>query len=141
MSSNPYVIGIVRGDPSEYGAPLHATPHHGPLGARPSYDADEMWRFKGSHDGAEEMDAALEYLYDRSLTAEVHRFREANQLAVRYMAEIGKLEERMWEATRMRETSIRRLESADALARIDAAATELHRRREARERAERGRPA
>ena len=66
------------------------------------------------------MDRTLEHIHDRSLTAEVHRFRECNIMAAKYAEDIRKIEERMWEAGIMRDASIRRLEAANALGRLDA---------------------
>ena len=45
-----------------------------------------------------------------------------------YQEEVCKIEERMWEAGQLQDTSARRLEGANALDRIEAAAEELDRR-------------
>ena len=45
-----------------------------------------------------------------------------------YQEEIRKIEERMWEAGQLKDTSARRLEGANTLDRIEAAAEELDRR-------------
>ena len=84
-------------------------------------------------------DAALEFLHDQSLTAEVKRFRECSLLTTHFQQEIPKIEERMWEAGQLKDTCIRRLEAANALSRIEAAAEELGRRADQRANMERGR--
>ena len=58
-------------------------------------------------------------IHDLSLTAEVSRFREGSRLFFIYQEEIRKIEERMWEAGQLKDTSARRLEGANALNRIE----------------------
>ena len=45
MGPDPHVIGIIPGDRSQYGGPLHAIPDHGQE-ERPRYTHDDLWRFK-----------------------------------------------------------------------------------------------
>ena len=85
-------------------------------------------------DEAEEFNEALSFLHDQSLTAKVHHYREARMLEVSYKVDIKKLEDRMWAAGTMKEASVRRLERANALARIEVGVAELRRRRAMRER-------
>ena len=68
------------------------------------------------------------YDHDLSLTAEVARFCETSRLFFSYQEEIRKIEEHMWEAGQLKDASARRLEGANALDRIEAAAEELDRR-------------
>ena len=124
MGPDPHVIGIIPGDRSQYGGPLHALPDHD-LGERPRYAHDDLWRFKLGSDEKAHFDNALEYIHDLSLTAEVTQFREASHLFFVYQEEICKIEERMWEAGQLKDASARRLESANALNRIEAALQEL----------------
>ena len=70
-------------------------------------------------------DNALEHIHDLSLTAEVPRFRELSHLFFLYQEDICKIEERMWEAGQLKDASAHRLEGANALDRIEAAAEEL----------------
>ena len=63
-----------------------------------------------------------------TLIAEVARFREASRLFHMYQEEIRKVEECMWEVGQLQDASARRLEGANALDRIEAAAEELDRR-------------
>ena len=70
----------------------------------------------------------LEHIHDLSLTTKVACFREASHLFFTYQEEVCKIEECMWEAGQLKDASARRLEGANALDRIEAAAEELDRR-------------
>ena len=70
-------------------------------------------------------DNALDHIHDLSLIAEVARFQEVSRLFHMYQEEICKVEERMWEAGQLQDVSARRLERANTLDRIEAAAEEL----------------
>ena len=124
MGPDPHVIGIVPGDHSQYGGPLHAIPDHGQE-ERPRYASDDLWCFKYSADERARFDNALNRIHDLSLIAEVARYREASRLFHLYQEEIRKVEERMWEAGQLQDASARRLEGANALYRIEEAAEEL----------------
>ena len=141
MGPDPHVIGIIPGDCSQYGGPLHAIPDHGQE-VRPQYAHDNLWCFKYGADERAQFDNALDHIHDLSLIAEVARYREASRLFHMYQEEVRKIEERMWEAGQLQDASARRLEGANALDRIEAAAEELDRRavpRQERAHAERGR--
>ena len=120
-------MGRVRGSDVDYGAPLHAQPDYDAM-ERPRYGMDDLWRLKWGSDDAAIFDASLEYLGDRSLTAEVHRFREAGRIVAQYEEDIRRLEIRKWEAGCLQDASIRRLESANILERLDRAQVERHMR-------------
>ena len=141
MGPDPHVIGIIPGDRSQYGGPLYAIPDHGQE-ERPRYAHDDLWRLKYSADERARFDNALDRIHDLSLIAEVARFREVSRLFHMYQEEIRKVEERMWEAGQLQDASAWRLEGANALDRIEAAAEELDQRavpRQERARTERGR--
>ena len=127
MGPDPHVIGIIPGDRSQYGGPLYAIPDHGQE-ERPRYAHDDLWRFKYGADERARFDNALDRIHDLSLIAEVTRFHEASHLFHMYQEEIRKVEERMWEAGQLQDASARRLEGANALDRIEAAAEELDQR-------------
>ena len=120
---------------NHYGSALHAEPCYDiDQFQHPRYHTDDLWHLKYGADEAEEFDEALAFLHDCSLTAEVHRYREAGMLEASYKADIKKLEDRMWAAGTMKEASVRRLERANALVRIEVGVAELRRRRVQRER-------
>ena len=111
MSNDPYVIGIVLGDDNHYGSALHAEPCYDIDQFQcPCYHTDDLWRLKYGANEAEEFDEALSFLHDRSLTAEVHRYREARMLEASYKADIKKLEDCMWAVGTMKEASVHHLE-------------------------------
>ena len=96
----------------------------------PRYD---LWQFKIGADNSARVDLALDFIHDLSLTAEVMRFLETSSLFTRYQEDIRKLEVRMWEAGRMKDASVCRLEGANALHRIEKAMVEINRRQQRRQ--------
>ena len=132
MGPDPHVIGIVPGDWSQYGGPLYTLPAHD-QGEHPWYAHDNLWHFKYSADKRAQFNNALEHLNNLLLTAEVACFREVSCLFFMYQEEICKIEEHMWEAGQLKDTSAQRLESANALDRIEAAVEELDRQAVARQ--------
>ena len=132
MGADPHVIGMIPGDSSQYGGPLHAAPDHD-QGERPQYAPDDLWQFKAGADNAARIDLALDFLHDLSLTAEVSRFCETSWLFAQYQQDIHKIEVRMWEAGQMKDSSARRLEGANALHRIKEALVEINRRQQRRQ--------
>ena len=131
MGTDPHVIGMIPGDNSQYGGPLHAAPDHD-LGERPRYAPDDLWQFKHGADNAARVDLALDFLHNLSLTAEVTRFRETSRLFAQYQEGIHKIETRMWEAGQMKDSSARRLEGANTLHRIEEALVEINCRQQGR---------
>ena len=127
MGPDPHVIGIIPGDRNQYGGPLYTLPDHD-QGERPWYTQDDLWHFKYGANEQAQFNNALEHIHDLSLTAEVTHFREASCLFFIYQEEVRKIEERMWEAGQLKDASAQRLEGANALDRIEAAAEELDRR-------------
>ena len=102
---------------------------------------DDLWRFKYSADERAQFDNALNHIHDLLLITEVARYREASRLFHMYQEEIRKVEESMWEAGQLQDVSAQRLEGANTLDRIEAAAEELDQRvvpRQERMRTERG---
>ena len=126
MSNDPYIISIVPGDNNHYGSVLHAEPSYDiDQFQHPHYGTDDLWCLKYGANEVEEFNEALNFLHDCSLTAEVHWYCEARMLEASYKADIKKLEDRMWAAGTMKEASVRRLEQANALARIEVGVAEL----------------
>ena len=127
MGPDPHVIGIIPGNRSQYGGPLYVIPDHD-QGEHPQYTHNDLWHFKYGADKREHFDNVLEHIHDLSLTAEVLHFCEAYCLFFIYQEEVCKIEEQMWEASQLKDASARRLEGANALDRIEAAAEELDQR-------------
>ena len=80
---------------------------------------DNLWRLKRGSDDAPIFDVSLEYLGDQSLTAEVHRFREAGQIIASLESDIRRLEDCKWEAGCLQDASICHLESANVIEQLD----------------------
>ena len=127
MGVDPCVVGRVRGSNVDYGAPLHAQPDYDAM-EQPRYGMDDLWRFKWGSNNMAIFDASLDYLGDRSLTVEVHRFREAGRIIAQYKEDIRRLETRKWEAGCLQDVSIHCLKSANTLERLDRAQVERHMR-------------
>ena len=122
MGSDPQVVGIIPGDCNQYGGPLYTIPDHN-QSKHPRYTYNDLWWFKYSADDTGQFDTASEFLHDLSLTTEVTCFHECSHLFFQYQEEICKLEEHMWEAGQLKDTSACRLEGANALHRIEEAVT------------------
>ena len=138
MGPDPHVIGMIPRDWSQYGGPLYAIPDHD-QGECPRYTYDDPWHFKYSANKRAQLDNALEHIHDLSLTTEVARFQDASCLFFVYQEEVHKIEECMWEAGQLKDASARRLDGANTLNRIEAAAEELdHRAVPQQEHTERG---
>ena len=125
MGADPHVIGMILGDNSQYGRPLYTTPDHD-QGDRPKYATDDLWCFKFGADDFNRFESTLERIHNMSLMAEVTRFHETSRLFTQYQEYIHKLEVRMWEAGQMKDASVRRLEGANTLHRIEEALIELN---------------
>ena len=132
MGTDPHIIGMIPGDNNQYGGPLHAAPDHD-LGERPWYAPDNLWQCKVGADNAACIDLALNFLHDLSLTAEVLHFHETSRLFTQYQKDIRKIKMRMWEVGQMKDSSVRRLEGANALHRVEEALVEINRRQQRRQ--------
>ena len=132
MGADPHVIGMILGDSNQYSGPLHTAPDHD-LGERPWYAPDDLWQFKVGADNAAHIDVALNFLHDLSLMAEVSHFCETLQLFAQYQEDIRKIKVHMWEAGQMKDSSVCRLEGANALHRIEEALVEVNRRQQRRQ--------
>ena len=125
MGTDPHVIGRVWGSSEDYAAPLYAQPDHTVLEC-PRYGMDDVWRLRWGADDAAIFNASLDFLGDRTLTAEIHRFQESGRIIAELDADIRRLENRKWEAGCIQEASICCLESANALERLDWAQAVHH---------------
>jgi hypothetical protein len=123
MSINPQVIGRRNGDEAEYGGPVYAQPDFGAEASR--YAADDLGRFKANAPEVEAFDAALTFIHDHALIAEVHRFRQASMAVTQYQHNIEQIQEHMWEAGALMEAAAHRLEGGNSINRIEDAIEEL----------------
>ena len=127
MGPDPHVIGIIPSDRSQYSGPPYTIPDHD-QGECLRYAQDDLWHLKYGANKRECFNNALDHIHDLSLTTEVARFHESSCLFLIYQEEVCKIEECMWEASQLKDASARRLEGANALDRIEAAAEELDHR-------------
>ena len=132
MGTDPHVIGMIPGDSSQYGSPLHAAPDHD-QGERPRYAPDDLWQFNVGADNSAHFDLALDFIHDLSLMAEVTHFRETLRLFTQYQEDVCKIEVCMWEAGQMKDASACRLEGANTLHRIEEALVEINCRQQRRQ--------
>jgi len=100
-----------------YTKPLYAAPifHYD---GKPVYRAEQLKLLKQGVEGQDQTDRIVRRLNDPSLTAEVHRFCMMAQELERLEEAIAEGEDRWGELAAMHCKMIRRLEMADALARI-----------------------
>ena len=132
MGADPHVIGMIPGDSNQYGGPLHAALDHD-VGERPRYTPDNLWQFKIGADKFAHFELALDFIHDLSLTAEVTHYCETSHLFAQYQEDIHKLEVHMWEDRQMKDASVRRLEGANALHRIEEVLVEINCRQQERQ--------
>jgi len=117
LHPNPIVVGLWDDSDKVYSKPLYAAPiYH--YDGKPVYRAPQLEALKLGAEGQEQTDRNLRRLKDPSLEAEVHRFRVMAQELERLEEAIAQGEDRWGEMAGMHCRTIRRLEMADALARI-----------------------
>ncbi len=117
LHPNPIVVGLRDDSDKVYTKPLYAAPifHYD---GKPVYQAQQLEALKLGAEGQDQTDRMIRRLNDPSLTAEVHRFRVMAQELGRLEEAIAESEDRWGEIAGMHCRTIRRLEMADALARI-----------------------
>jgi len=117
LHPNPIVVGLCDDSDKVYTKPLYAAPifHYD---GKPVYKAEQLEALKQGAEGQDQMDRMVRRLNNPSLTAEVHRFRTMAQELERLEDAIAENENRWGELAAMHCKTIRRLEMANALARI-----------------------
>ncbi len=117
LHPNPIVVGLRDDSDKVYSKPLYTAPifHYD---GKPVYRAEQLKALKLGAEGQDQTDRMIRRLNDPSLEAEVHRFRVMAQEIGRLEEAIAESEDRWGEVAGMHCRTIRRLEMADALARI-----------------------
>jgi len=117
LHPNPIVVGLRDDSDKVYTKPLYAAPifHYD---GKPVYRAQQLERLKLGAEGQDQTDQMICHLNDPSLIAEVHRFRVMAQELERLEEAIAEGEDRWGELAGMHCKTIRRLEMADVLLRI-----------------------
>ncbi len=119
LHPNPLVIGLRDNSDKVYTKPLYAAPifHYD---GKPVYKAEHLEVLKEGVEGQDQMDRMIHRLNDPSLMAEVHRYRVMGQELERLEEAIAESEDRWGKLASMHCKTIRRLEMADVLARIQS---------------------
>ncbi len=117
LHPNPIVIGLRNDSDKVYTKPLYAAPifHYD---GKPVYRAEQLKALKQGAEGQDHTDRMIRRLNDPSLLAEVHHFRVMAQELERVEEAIAENEDRWGDLAAMHCKTIRRLEMADALTRI-----------------------
>jgi len=117
LHPNPIVVGLRDDSDKVFMKPLYAVPifHYD---GKPVYRAEQLEVLKQGAQGQDQTDRMVRRLNNPSLTAEVHHFRAMAQELERVEDAIVENEDRWGELTAMHCKTIRRLEMADALVRI-----------------------
>ncbi len=117
LHPNPIVVGLCDDSDKVYTKPLYAVPifHYN---GKPVYQAKQLEMLKQGAEGQDQTDQMVHRLNDPSLATEVHRFCAMAQELGRLEEAIVEGEDRWGELAGMHCKMIRRLEMADALARI-----------------------
>src|SRR6266702_2493 len=117
LHPNPIVVGLRDDSDKVYTKPLYAAPiFH--FDGKPVYRAQQLEALKLGAEGQDQTDRMIRRLNDPSLEAEIHRFRVMAQELGRIEEAIAASEDMWGEIAGMHCRTIRRLEMADTLARI-----------------------
>ncbi len=117
LHPNPIIVGLCDNSDKVYTKPLYAVPifHYD---GKPVYRSEQLETLKIGVEGQDQMDRMIRRLNDPSLEAEVHQFRTMVQELERLEEAIAESEDRWGEIAGMHCRTIRRLEMADGLVRI-----------------------
>jgi len=117
LHPNPIVVGLWDDSDKVFTKPLYAVPifHYD---GKPVYRAEQLEALKLGAEGQDQTDRMIRRLNDPLLKAKVHRFHVMVQELGQLEEAIAESEDRWGEIAGMHCRTIRRLEMADALARI-----------------------
>ncbi len=119
MAPNPLVIGLRRDSDKVFSKPLYAAPVY-KFDGKPTYTTVELDYLKADAQGREFTDRLIDQEGDLSLKAEVHRFRMVTTELDRMETVLMENEDAWGQLAAAKLGVIRRLEMADANARITA---------------------
>jgi hypothetical protein len=115
---NPYVEGRLSLDGPTYHSEIHAAAVHDVDIPPPPITADILRLLQTDYMGHDRVDEALGELGDRSLTAEVARYRRLERKRKSFQESITRIEDQLFTCDIERRMCISRLEGARALVRI-----------------------
>ena len=118
MTNDPYAYGMLDSQGEVYKGLIHAAPVLDIMHV-PRLGADDLTSLRFDYADASRIDNALARVGDKSLCAEVHRFRHIKRRFAELDAQMKKLEEEMWALQTRQRQCVGRLEKADVLRCID----------------------
>jgi len=139
MGPNPMVLGVIDESDLVYPRPLYATPFL-TFARRPIYPQEDLDVLTTGHADQPTVDRCARDLGDESVIAEIHRFRVLTQEGDRIEARIIELEKAFGDVQALKLGSIRRMEMADVMVRLEERRTGMLDYRELWPDVVRGRP-
>ena len=118
MTNDPYAYGMLNSTGEVYKGLIHAAPVLD-ITHVPRLGPDDLVSLRFDYADASRIDNALARVGDKSLCAEVHRFRHIKKRFAELDAQMKTLEVEMWALQTRQRQCISRLEKADVLRRID----------------------
>jgi len=118
MGPNPMVLGVIDESDLVYPRPLYATPFL-TFVRQPIYPQEDLDVLTAEHADRPIVDRCAKDLGDKSVTAEIHRFRILTQEGDRIKACIIELEKAFGEVQALKLGSIRCMEMVDVMARLE----------------------
>ena len=118
MTNDPYMYGMINSTGEVFKGMIHAAPVLD-ITHVPRITAEDLTSLRFDYPDATRIDNALAHVGDRSLAAEVHRFRHIKRRFAELNEQMKTLEEEMWMLQTKQRQCVGRLEKADVLRRID----------------------
>ena len=118
MTNDPYAFGMLNSTGEVYKGLIHAAPVLD-LTRVPRLGAEDLASLRADYEDASRIDNALARVGDKSLCAEVHRFRCIKKRFGELEQQMKTLEAEMWALQTRQRQCVGRLEKADVLRRID----------------------
>ena len=118
MTNDPYAYGMLNATGEVYKGLVHAAPVLD-ITTVPRLSPDDLTTLRFDYTDASRIDNALARVGDRSLCAEVHRFRNIKKRFAELDEQMKVLESEMWALQTRQRQCVGRLEKADVLRRID----------------------
>ena len=118
MTNDPYAYGMITSAGEVYKGLVHATPILD-ITHVPRLGAEDLQSLRFDYVDTSHIDNALACVGDKSLCAEVHRFRCIKRRFVELEEQMKTLESEMWALQTQQRQCVSWLEKADVLRRID----------------------
>ena len=118
MTNDPYAFGMLNSTGEVYKGLIHAAPVLD-ITDVPRLDTNDLVSLRFDYADASRIDNALARVGDKSLCAEVHRFRHIKKRFAELDEQMKTLESEMWALQTRQRQCVGRLEKADVLRCID----------------------